>query len=73
MLQERSVDVERAYGTVNLGETLGILHKYQVRYVVIGGLERAYYPALGLAKFSTMPNLGLVYDADGVQIYEVRS
>jgi uncharacterized membrane protein len=73
MLQERSVDVERAYGTVNTDETLGILHKYQVRYVVIGGLERAYYPAIGLAKFNTMPDLGLVYDADGVQIYEVHS
>jgi hypothetical protein len=40
---------------------------------VVGGLERAYYPAIGLAKFGTMPELGLVYDADDVQIYEVHS
>ena len=44
-----------------------------VRYVVVGGLERAYYPAFGLAKFGTMPELRLAYDADGVQIYEVQS
>jgi YYY domain-containing protein len=72
MLQERSNDVERAYGSVNPQETLGILRKYQVRYVVIGGLERAYYPAIGLDKFRTMPELKLAYDADGVQIYKVQ-
>jgi YYY domain-containing protein len=73
MLQERSTDVERAYGSVNAVETLALLHKYQVRYVMIGGLERAYYPAIGLEKFRTMPELQLVFDADDVQIYEVRS
>jgi uncharacterized membrane protein len=50
-----------------------ILHKYQVKYVVVGGLERAYYPTPGLDKFRTMPGLKLAYDADGVQIYEVQS
>lgn len=73
MIQERITDVERAYGSVNAVEALGILRKYQVRYVVIGGLERAYYPAIGLDKFRTMPELRSVYDADGVQIYEVHS
>jgi uncharacterized membrane protein len=72
MLQERTTDVERAYGSVNPQETLAILRKYEVRYVVIGGLERAYYPAVGLDKFRTMPELKLAYDADGVQIYEVQ-
>ena len=59
MIQERITDVERAYGSVNPVETLGILRKYQVRYVVVGGLERAYYPAIGLDKFRTMPELRL--------------
>jgi YYY domain-containing protein len=72
MLQERIMDVERAYGTVNPHEALTILRKYQVRYVVVGGLERAYYPAIGLEKFRGMPELRLTYDADGVQIYEVQ-
>jgi uncharacterized membrane protein len=73
MLQERTTDVERAYASPNPRDALGILRKYAVRYVVIGGLERAYYPAPGLAKFGSMPELGLVYDADGVQVYEVQS
>jgi YYY domain-containing protein len=73
MIQERIADVERAYVSPNPQDTLGILHKYGVSYVVVGGLERAYYPASGLDKFGRMPELRLAYDADGVQIYEVRS
>jgi YYY domain-containing protein len=73
MLQERVADVERAYASPNPRDTLGVLRKYAVRYVVVGGLERAYYPAPGLAKFSSMPELRLAYDTDGVQIYEVQS
>jgi uncharacterized membrane protein len=49
------------------------LRKYQVRYVVVGGLERAYYPAAGLDKLRSMPELRLAYDAGDVQIYEVQS
>jgi YYY domain-containing protein len=73
MIQERITDVERAYSSVSAAETLAILHKYQVRYVVLGGLERAYYPAIGLDKFRRLPELRQVYDVDGVQIYEVQS
>jgi uncharacterized membrane protein len=71
MLQERMGDVERAYSSTNPQDALNVLRKYQVRYVVVGGLERKYYPAAGLAKFRNMPGLQLVYDADNVQIYEV--
>ena len=71
MIQERANDVERAYSTTNAQEALGILRKYAVRYVVVGGLEHKYYPQAGLDKFPTMPGLKLAYDADGVQIYEV--
>lgn len=73
MIQERIADVERAFASVSPQEALGILRKYQVRYVVVGGLERAYYPAAGLDKFRTMPELRLAYNAAGVQIYEVQS
>jgi uncharacterized membrane protein len=72
MIQERINDVERAYTTTSPPDALAILGKYQVRYVVVGGLERAYYPAAGLDKFGAMPELRLVYDAGGVQIYEVQ-
>ncbi|MBV9134299.1 MAG: hypothetical protein JO318_16460 [Chloroflexi bacterium] len=71
MIQERINDVERAYASTNVQEAQAILSKYQVRYIVIGGLEHKYYPATGLDKFASMPGLRLAYDADGVQIYEV--
>jgi uncharacterized membrane protein len=73
MLQERMHDVERAYASDDPRETLTLLRKYQVRYVVVGGLERTYYPAVGLAKFRAMPELRLAYDAGGVQVFEVQS
>ena len=73
MIQERITDVERAYASPNPQDALGVLRTYGVEYVVVGGLERAYYPASGLSKFGRMPELRLAYDADGVQIYEVQS
>jgi uncharacterized membrane protein len=72
MLQERQTDVERAYASPDPRETLAVLRKYDVRWVYIGGVERGYYPAAALDKFRAMPELRLAYDADGVQIYEVR-
>src|SRR5207237_981211 len=59
MIQERIIDVERTYSSTNPQEALGILRKYQVRYVVVGGLERKYYPAAGLATFTSMAGLHL--------------
>jgi uncharacterized membrane protein len=73
MIQERITDVERAYSSSSPADTRAVLRKYQVKYVVIGELERKYYAANGLAKFGGMPDLRIVYDADNVQIYEVLS
>jgi YYY domain-containing protein len=73
MIQDRVQAVELAYSTPDAGAALGVLRTYGVKYVYIGGLERAYYPAAGLDKFSTMPELRLVYDKDGVEIYEVAT
>lgn len=73
MIQDRATDVERLYSSTNSAQTLALLRKYQVRYVVVGGLERAYYPAAGLEKLRSMPELRLAYDVENVQIYEVLS
>ena len=46
---------------------------YGVKYIVLGGLERAYYPAAGLAKFDRMVGQGLevAYQDGSVTIYRV--
>jgi uncharacterized membrane protein len=45
-----------------------------VRYVYVGAYERAYYDPAGMKKFDAMVAEGLlrvVYDGQGVRIYEV--
>ncbi len=71
MIQERAADVQRAYDSPDPAVVLGVLRKYGVRWVYVGGLERAYYSAAGLSKFQGMAELRLAYDVGGVQIYEV--
>ncbi len=71
MVQARANDVQRAYDSPNPADAKSVLDKYGVRWVYIGGLERATYSAAGLAKFPAMPQLRLAYNQNGVQIYEV--
>jgi uncharacterized membrane protein len=67
-------------GGANLDETTAsvsaFLAKYQPRYIIVGPLERALYPAEGLAKFAQMANAGslrVVFENPGATIYEVVS
>jgi uncharacterized membrane protein len=73
-VEQRRHDVQRAYDSPNVETARAILQKYGVRYVVVGGLERAYYSATGLAKFEAMigSDLEVAYRAGAVTIYWVR-
>jgi uncharacterized membrane protein len=74
MVMWRRDDVSVCYNTESIAEAREILTRYGVRYVYVGGYERAYYSAVGLDKFERMVEGGLlraVYDARGVTIYEV--
>jgi YYY domain-containing protein len=75
----RRSDVNQCYNTPGLEQSAisyaqEILDRYGVRYIYVGEYERAYYDPVGLAKFDQMAAQGLlrvVYDAQGVKIYEV--
>ena len=69
----RISDIEEIYSTSNVGRALELLRQYEVEYVVVGQLERAYYPQRGLLKFDEMVEEGLArvaYENEGVQIYQ---
>ncbi len=67
----RDRDVEELFRTPEPMKALQTLAKYRVDYVYVGSIERAYYPANGIAKFRTMGELTPVYDSGSVVIYEV--
>ena len=75
---QRRAEVDLFYTTTDHQQALELLRKYQVHYVVVGELERLYYPSEGLAKFTTMEgdSLERVYPANGedsdVTIYQVK-
>ena len=68
----RSV-VREMYSVPDMERTLELLRLYEVEYVVVGQLERAYYPDQGLRKFDAMVDRGLArvaYRNEGVKIYQ---
>jgi YYY domain-containing protein len=67
----RPDDVRLLYSTLNLERARRLLVRYGVRYVVVGSLERAEYPAAGLAKFDRLGDR--VVEADGTVVFEIRS
>jgi YYY domain-containing protein len=69
----RDRDVDEFYRTGDVETALRFLAGYRVGYVYVGGVERAFYPAAGLAKFEQMRGTYLtpVYDTPEVQIYQV--
>ena len=64
-------DVQLMFNAPQATAVTTLLDRYQVRYVYLGDLERAYYTAPGIAKFGTAPELfRRVYEADGVEVFE---
>ena len=76
-------DVQTIYATTDPNQALELLHKYHVRYVYLGQLERnacvpygqptVPLPAASIAKFTTMvgTSLKVVHQNPYVTIYEV--
>lgn len=70
-LQPRCEDVYKIYSTTDVAEARDLLAKYGVRYVYVGGLERAAYPPEGLAKFGQLGTPTSFGDGE-VTIYTLR-
>ncbi|MGD2207546.1 MAG: DUF2298 domain-containing protein, partial [Anaerolineae bacterium] len=72
----RATDVATIYNTPVTETAESLLHKYHVRYVIVGPLERTYYEPPGLKKFEWMVTEGtlrVVYASEKVTIYETIS
>ena len=73
MIEQRKVDVQTIYETADFDLALRLLRQYDVDYIYLGDLERAYYQGPGLRKFELMEDLGIspVYTNERVTIYRV--
>jgi YYY domain-containing protein len=61
---------------IALGYAEDFIARYDVGYIIVGTLERAYYPPAGLAKFDRLAAEGklvTVYTNPGVTIYKVNN
>ena len=71
---QRVAEVATFYRTLDRAWVEDFLRRYQVQYVIVGRLEKAYYPGPGLEKFPAWN--GVLWDAvyqDGeTTIYRVR-
>ncbi|MBA3869599.1 MAG: hypothetical protein H0X30_10640, partial [Anaerolineae bacterium] len=75
LVEQRVANVNAFYVTDDIPTAWSILQRYDVAYVVVGGLEHAYYPAKSLAKFDTMVTQGLmevVYEQGTTRVYKVK-
>ena len=58
LIDKRIDDGNNFYNTEDIHAASQFLTRYQVKYIVLGGLERVYYDARGLDKFQKMVNQG---------------
>ena len=72
-VDQRVRDVTQMYDDPSSDVTVAMLRSYNVKYVIDGELEQAFYPS-ARSKFDSMVGkyLSVVYDHDGVKIYQVN-
>jgi uncharacterized membrane protein len=74
VIDSRQRLIKRLYTVASPGETVQDLQLYGVEYVYVGQLERALYPARGLARFDALAQSGklqVVYRQGATVIYRV--
>lgn len=72
-VQTRETDINSIYNSPDLELSLRLLKKYNIRYVVVGKLERQTYVASGLDKFdSQSEHFKLRFQQNETALYEVN-
>jgi uncharacterized membrane protein len=73
-VEQRVQDVDLFYMNPDAAAAKAFLDRYGVKYIIVGGLERAYYPGAGLDKFPAYDGIlwDKVYDNTETQIYKVK-
>ena len=51
-VSERVMSIADFYNTTQLQEAQAFIERYDVKYIIVGQLERAYYEEAGLGKFA---------------------
>jgi len=73
VVEARVAAVNNFYNTTDLNYARAFLEEYDIAYIVLGELERAFYPGVGLDKFQE--NEGLLWNEvfryDDTVIYQV--
>jgi uncharacterized membrane protein len=72
-VEERGREVDAFYANPDVGSAQRFLRSYDVRYVILGQVERLYYPAGGLQKFANGLDgaLEVAYQNPQLTIYRV--
>jgi YYY domain-containing protein len=65
-IAERRADVMHMYNAPTLADAQALLDRYEVKYIVVGELERKDYQAAGLAKFAQLP---VAFSHGGITLY----
>jgi len=74
LVDQRIADVNAFYAGTDPTAATAFLNRYGVRFVIVGTVERAYYPRPGLAKFDQMTShLEPVYKNAATTIYRVKT
>ncbi|HET6845913.1 MAG TPA: DUF2298 domain-containing protein, partial [Anaerolineales bacterium] len=74
LVEQRVTEVGAFYSTTDAQQAMDFLQRYNVRYIIVGQLERAEYPAKGLSKFTELDGKlwDSVYHEGETTIYKVR-
>ncbi len=72
---DRIEDINNFYSLNDMGNAKDFIDKYQVEYIVVGQLEKAVYPDVGLEKFFDPRNhlWDVVYQSEDTQILKVKN